>query len=167
MGLRRDHVRVHWGSHVSLFVNSMKNDVYSSGHTVDGAWVLGCGIELGAIVTRYVSLLDAHGVPQDAPFFVPTVTGPGYFRHVPGTYHSFSSCVVKYLRLTFTDVEEGSWLDQTFSFHSLRRGGASHAHHRGVPLKLIMGHGLWRSKGGIAPYLVADFQQRLTVTSLM
>jgi len=166
MGLRRRHLTLVPGSHLSMFVQSMKNDIYSQGHTVDCSWVSGSGVEIGDIVTRYLARYDECNLAPDAPLFLPTL-GKGGFHYRPGTVSSYSSVVRDLLPLVFSEFKEAPWLLSRFSFHSLRRGGASWAYRQGVPLKLIMGHGIWRSKQGIAPYLIADKRQRLGVTRVM
>eukprot|EP00961_Rhodomonas_salina_P300182 3939546-Rhodomonas_salina.1 len=94
MGLRKRHVTITRGSHVSLFINSQKNDVYAEGHTVESAWVSGSGIPISAIIARYFDLLEAHNIPEHAPFFCPTKRGSnnGYFHFVEGTYYNYSHC---------------------------------------------------------------------------
>ena len=62
---------------------------------------------------------------------------------------------------------ENSEFKKRFSWHSLRRGDATWAHRMRVDMRLIMGHGAWRSEAGILPYLSADLMGKLSVTLAM
>lgn len=79
----------------------------------------------------------------------------------------FASVVKDLLPLVFAKLRDNLPLLTLFSFHSLHRRGASLAYLQGVQLKLIMDHGIWRSKQGIAPYLIASMEQFLNVTRVM
>ena len=54
-----------------------------------------------------------------------------------------------------------------YSFHSLRRGGATWARGRGVPLGLVLAQGLWRTIDGARSYLVPSLEEQTLATSLM
>ena len=171
MGLRRRHLTLFPGSHVRLDIQSMKNDVYGEGHTVDTCWVSGSGVQIGDILQWFLTRYDASVPPltlltPDTPLFLP-VHPRGGFYHTPGAVSCFAPVVKDLLPLVFAELRDNPALLRRFSFHSLRRGGASWAYRQGVPLKLIMGHGIWRSKQGIAPYLIASMEQRLAVTRVM
>jgi hypothetical protein len=172
MGLRRRHLSLFPGSHVRLEIQSMKNDVYGEGHTVDTCWVSGSGVLIGETLSRFLSRYDNCSLPplsklnEDSPLFLPVHPKGGYY-HTPGAVSCFASVVKDVLPLVFPEFKSNTELLKRFSFHSLRRGGASWAYRQGVPLKLIMGHGIWRSKQGIAPYLIANMEQRLAVTRVM
>jgi len=166
MGLRRRHISFLRGSYVRLFIQSMKNDVYSEVYTVDLSWVTGSGIEIGATIVRYLGRYDASNLSPECPLFLQSHHKGGFY-HTPGSVSSFASVVKDTLPLVFVEMRTFPQLLAKFSFHSLRRGGDSWAYRQGVPLKSIMSHGIWKSKQGITPYLISDLTQRLDVTRAM
>lgn len=158
MGLRRSRVELVRGSHVILFIQSMKNDTDAKGTEVVIAWVTASGIPVGEFVLLLQAHLQASGVPWHGPLFC--ATGP---RRTDGfvTPARFGGILGKYLPRLFEEFRK------RFSWHSLRRGGATWAHRMRVDMRLIMGHGAWRSEAGVLPYLSADLMGKFSVTLAM
>lgn len=167
MGLKRSHVHIVVGSHVSLFLQLMKNDTYATGNEVYLVWVTASGVVIGDIFLLYVARLDASGIPPAGPFICP-VNAKGWFQlQAPWKGFKLTCCVKTGLLLCFEAFRRRPGLLAQFSWHSLRRGGASHAWQCRQDMRLIMSHGVWQSEEGIQPYLVADFHSKLKVTRWM
>lgn len=155
-----------------LVIQSMKNEVYSQGHTVDMMYVSGSGVEKGVTIKHYLASYDECSLPPlsklslETPLFLPSHPR-GDFYFTPGLVSCFASVIKDVLPLVFAELAQQPAVLAHFSFHSLHRGGGSWAYRQGVQLKLIMGHWRWHSKQGIAPYLVADLNQRLGITLAM
>jgi len=167
MGLRRTHLSFVVGSHITLFIRAMKNDPYGGGNEVMLVWVTGSGVPIGETVWRYSQRLDECGIPADAPLLLPTKGEGGFRLPNPGAGHDPTGCFKSGLVHCFTEFAEQPDLLARFSWHSLRRGGASRAFRELTDPRLIMGHGLWKSEGGVRPYMSADLAGKLTVTRAM
>mmetsp|Transcript_51105 Transcript_51105/g.103944 ORF Transcript_51105/g.103944 Transcript_51105/m.103944 type:complete len:344 (+) Transcript_51105:530-1561(+) len=168
MGLRRCQVELVWGSHVVLFIQSMKNDTTAKGTEVVVAWVTASGVRIGDYIARLHHRLDECGIPMTGPFFCATGTkgSDGFVVPARGKESRFNGILAKYLAQIWSEFEDKE-LRKRFSWHSLRRGGASWAHRMRVDIRMIMGHGAWRSEAGVAPYLSADLLGKLAVTLSM
>mmetsp|Transcript_30392 Transcript_30392/g.62654 ORF Transcript_30392/g.62654 Transcript_30392/m.62654 type:complete len:259 (+) Transcript_30392:341-1117(+) len=164
-GLRRSHVSYVRGSHVTLFIQSMKNDPYSGGNEVALVWLTSSGIPIGETLARYEARLDECGIPMDAPFLLPTAGKQGFVVPV-GKVFNPTGCLKSGLKACFKECGDVKLLGR-FSWHSLRRGGASHAFRARLDQRLVMGHGLWRSEEGVRPYMAADLRGKLCVTECM
>ena len=104
-------------------------------------------------------------IGSDSPFFAPT-SPVGIFVPVePGKTSKFNHVVKQLLREFFPHFT-GVQLAE-YSFHSLRRGGATWARSRGVPLGLILAQGLWNTVDMACSYLVPSLQELTLATSLM
>ena len=82
-----------------------------------------------------------------------------------GSVSRFNGVVKDTLRDYFVDLSED--LLREYSFHSLRRGGATWARSRGVPLGLILAQGLWTTVEGARTYIVPPDEERILSSSLM
>ena len=165
MGLLLPHVSLVRGVRVQLFIQSMKNDTYAQGHTVWMAWITSSGVPIGEMTETYLSVLQADGVAPGSPFFAPTAAD-GLFHTVrEGSVSRFNGVVKDTLRDYFVDLSED--LLREYSFHSLRRGGATWARSRGVPLGLILAQGLWTTVEGARTYIVPPDEERILSSSLM
>mmetsp|Transcript_54645 Transcript_54645/g.111583 ORF Transcript_54645/g.111583 Transcript_54645/m.111583 type:complete len:141 (+) Transcript_54645:281-703(+) len=140
----------------------MGNEIYL-------ARVTASGVEIGETFMRYMALLDLSDVQPEAPFLCPTL--PSGLLRVPRTGTGFNptqaDCLRHCLSQVFQELHDNPALLAQFSWHSLRRGGASHAHHNHVPIHDIMGHGVWRSEEGISPYINSDFRGKIGVSASM
>mmetsp|Transcript_47303 Transcript_47303/g.96675 ORF Transcript_47303/g.96675 Transcript_47303/m.96675 type:complete len:428 (+) Transcript_47303:665-1948(+) len=167
MGLKREHVVLVPDSHVTLFLQSQKNDTFATGNEIFLAWVTGSGVAIGELFSRYVRWLDCSDIPPEAPFLCPT-DGAGMFTPPrPGVSFNPTDCLRHGLKQVFQEFSEQPELLSQFSWHSLRRGGASHAAQSQVDRQHIMGHGVWRSEDGIRPYVMTNFEGKLGVTERM
>jgi len=165
MGLQRHHVSVVKGSHVTLFIQAMKNDPYGFGNEVVMVWVTESGVRIGETVLQYMHRLHECALPADTPFLQPT-RDHGFVLPKPCRGFSDNDCFKKGLQQCFQEFDTKELRDR-FSWHSLRRGGASHAFRQHTDLRLVMGHGLWKSEAGVRPYMTADLRGKLTVTRAM
>jgi len=165
MGLRRSHVSWVRGSHITLFVQAMKNDPYGVGNEVILAWITASGIRVGDTLMRYIARLDACNIPEDAGLLLPTRVS-GFVLPAKGRGFRPTDCLRKGLQQCFQEFSCPE-LRQRFSWHSLRRGGASHAVRQQADHRLVMGHGLWKSEEGMRPYMTADLAGKLVVTQMM
>mmetsp|Transcript_18283 Transcript_18283/g.37063 ORF Transcript_18283/g.37063 Transcript_18283/m.37063 type:complete len:144 (+) Transcript_18283:2911-3342(+) len=143
----------------------MKNDPYGRGNEVMLAWVTSSGVRIGDTLMRYWQRLEECGIPDDAPLLLPS-RDSGFV--VPAAGRSFrpTDCLRTGLRQCFKEFTDKE-LQGRFSWHSLRRGGASHACRIHTDTRMVMGHGLWKSEEGVRPYLVADLEGKLAVTRAM
>ena len=123
------------GQRIELFIRSMKNDTYAEGNYISLAWITASGVEIGRMLQLYLACLTADGVSSDQPLFVPT-QGNVYSPIPLGNKSSRFNHIVKDLLRHFLKSLSVERLAQ-FSFHSLRRVGASHARLRGVPPGLV------------------------------
>ena len=165
MGLLVSHVSLRRYHSIELFIQSQKNDTVGKGNSISLAWRTSSGVPLGDLVTTYLELLRADGVPSSAPLFGPT-TPSGLFRPVAaGAISKFNHIVRDYLKESFprASAEQLSW----YSFHSLRRGGATWARSRGVPLGLVLAQGLWTTVEGMKSYIVPSDSEKALTVSLM
>ena len=168
MGMRRRHVELVEGSHVALYLPVMKNDTYGKGTEVVLAWRTASGVPIGEYVKRLSRRLDASQIPLDGPFFCASGPGACSFREPwVGKESRFGGVLLLHLAQVYEEFAPGSVLRTRFSWHSLRRGGASYAFRLGLDMRLIMGHGAWRTEGGIAPYVAAGLRGKLSVTGAM
>eukprot|EP00961_Rhodomonas_salina_P249711 3375375-Rhodomonas_salina.2 len=83
-----------------------------------------------------------------------------------GKAYSNSGIFRVLLRQVYDDVRDNDALASRFSWHLLRRGGATWATRCRVSQELVLGHGIW-SLLGIQPYLAADSRAKLSVTRAM
>lgn len=171
LGLRIRHVSVVPGSHVRIFVAAMKNDPYDFGDDVVLAWVTNSGIKVGVTICRYLARLRQDGVRVDAPLVCPTHyekgVYAGFVAPVAGKMFMPDDCLPKGLKLCFREFRESPDFAKRFTWHSLRRGGATAAFNAGAGMKGVMSVGLWRSERGVAPYALAGFDVKLQTTKCM
>jgi len=169
MGLRRSDIDLVHGSHVTLFLQSMKNDTTGKGTEVVLAWETASGLKIGETIMRLQERLYVCNVPMSGPLLCGTSQkkGESFILPQPGRAFRESNLLKTLLPRIYEECSAGSDLLSRFSFHSFRRGGASWAWRRGAEFALIKGHGAWRSDAGIAPYLHADLDGKLSVTRVM
>ena len=166
--MRRRHVEIVDGSHVALFLPVMKNDTYGKGTEVILAWRTASGVPIGKYVKCLSRRLDVSLVGLDGPFFCPSAPGSHSFVDPgPGKESRFGGVLLLHLSQIYVEFAPGATLRTRFSWHSLRRGGASYAFRLGLDMRLIMGHGAWRTEAGVAPYLAAGLGGKLSVTGSM
>jgi len=166
MGLLISDVKVIEGQRVDLFIRSMKNDTFAQGNHISLAWHTRSGVPLGLMTETYMSLLRQDGVQSSSsPFFTPT-SASGKFVPVPlGKSSRFNGIVKQYLQLFFPSLSKADL--SRFSFHSLRRGGASFARLRGVALGLILRQGLWATLDGARSYIQpSNFEKTLATAEM-
>ena len=164
MGLLLSDVRIFPGERIDLFIRSMKNDTYAQGNSISLAWETSSGVAIGAMVQLYRSYLQTDGLAPDQPFFVPT-SGASFVPVEVGKVSRFNHIVKDLLRHFLPSLSQERLAQ--FSFHSLRRGGASYARLRGVPLGLVLAQGLWSTIDGARSYIVPSVGEKTLATSLM
>eukprot|EP00961_Rhodomonas_salina_P271585 3669586-Rhodomonas_salina.1 len=141
MGLRIRDVHLEEGSHVLLFIRKQKNDPYSKGSEVVIAWVTGSGVQDGATLQLLLLHLQASGMSLDDALFCPTRECTGGFRQPSPSGFRAAGSLQTALKTLFEDCRADLALVKQFTWHSLRRGGASWAFRNNVPLKTVMRHG--------------------------
>lgn len=168
LGLRIMHVTITQGQCITLHLQAMKNDATGRGTEVVIAWVTCSGVQIGYVLCLLLWRLHSCCIPDWGPLFCATDNHKcgGFILPPPGSESRFSDHLKVHLQAVYEDFDEAG-MQQRFSWHSLRRGGATHASRMGVPQKLVMGHGAWRSEAGIAPYVSADLMGKLSVTLAM
>ena len=166
MGLLRSHVTVTEGQSVNLYIQSQKNDTTAKGNLIHLSWVTQSGVCLGDMVTDYVGLLAQDGIPADSPFFLPTSRVGTFVSVEPGSVSKLNYVIKQLISEFYPGVTE-QVLKEYYSFHSLRRGGATWARSRGVPLGLIIALGLWTTVDGARSYLVPSEEEKTLASFLM
>eukprot|EP00961_Rhodomonas_salina_P107718 1450490-Rhodomonas_salina.2 len=148
-GLRHEMVRLVLGSHVTLFIQGMKNDTTGNGMEIVMGWVSGSGVRIGEVFLQLEALLDRSGIPLDRPLFCATRNSAdgGFKLPEPGCKTRFQGILLDILPRVYVEFADKAMLHR-FTWHSLRRGGASWAWNQGVQRQLVMGQGSWRSEGG-------------------
>jgi len=165
MGLLRSHVSVIPGVAVQLYIQSQKNDTTAKGNSIQLAWLTQSGVPLGEMTAAYMSLLTQDALPGDSPFFVPTSRLGVFTAVAPGSVSKLSFVVKQLLTEFYPNISATSLKE--YSFHSLRRGGATWARSRGVPLGLIIALGLWTTVDGARSYLVPSEEEKTLASFLM
>ena len=154
------------GERVDLFIRSMKNDTFAQGNRISLAWQTRSGVPLGRMTETYLALLKQDGVQDSSsPFFSPTAAS-GTFVPVPtGSSSRFNGIVKQLLQHFFPSLSKADL--SRFSFHSLRRGGATYARLRGVALGLILRQGLWATLDGARSYIQpSNFEKTLATAEM-
>jgi len=166
MGMRRCHVTFVPGSHVTIFIQSQKNDPRGQGSEVVIAWVTGSGVCVGEILQLLQDRLAECGIPEDGPLFCATTSlrAGGFVMPAPGKEARFQNRLQALLKRTYFELAEDPVVLRRFGWHSLRRGGAEQAFNEGVPKWLVMEQGGWRSDGGVRVYRGGRLVNKLTVT---
>ena len=169
MGLRRCHVTFVTDSHVTLFLQSMKNDPLGKGTEVVLAWVTGSGVRIGQILLLLQARLEECGIPSWGPLFCSTSSfnKGGYLMPKPGSEATFQHRLRVLLKRTYRELAEDKEFLDRFGHHSLRRGGAENGFQKGIGKRLLMGHGGWTTEQGMQPYMAASLQQKLTIVWVM
>ena len=166
MGLLVSDVTIVSGERVDLFIRSMKNDTFAQGNRISLAWQTRSGVPLGRMTETYLALLKQDGVQdRSSPFFSPTAAS-GTFVPVPtGSSSRFNGIVKQLLQHFFPSLSKADL--SRFSFHSLRRGGATYARLRGVALGLILRQGLWATLDGARSYIQpSNFEKTLATAEM-
>lgn len=155
-------LRVDWilfySHHLDLFLEERKTDQFRQGQ-----WVVVCSwADSPACPLRLVRrLVERAGLAGHRPLFSkPTPAGDAYADSRPIPYAT--------LRALFLDKFSAVGLDTAkFGTHSCRAGGATLAANNGVPDKLWMEHGGWRSARAAQGYVKTAHSLKLEVTSAM
>ena len=129
------------------------------------SWLTQSGVPLGEMTAAYMSLLTQDALPGDSPFFVPTSRLGVFTAVAPGSVSKLSFVVKQLLTEFYPNISATSLKE--YSFHSLRRGGATWARSRGVPLGLIIALGLWTTVDGARSYLVPSEEEKTLASFLM
>jgi len=124
MGLIVKDMTIVKGKRIEFFIQSIKNDPFSADHTISWNWVTASGLKLGELVTAYLVQLREDGIGSDSPFFAPTSPAGIFVQVEPRKTFKFNHVIKQFLREFFTHVT-GVQLAADYSFHSLRRGGAT------------------------------------------
>lgn len=166
MGLRRCHLTFVPGSHVTIFIQSQKNDPFSKGSEVVLAWVSGSGVCIGDILQLLQDRLDECGIPMDGPLFCATTSfkAGGFVMPGEGKEARFQHRLRVLLQKTYVELASDIEMLNRFGWHSLRRGGAQHSFCAGKSLRLIMGHAGWKTERGMDPYVTGNLDNKLTVS---
>jgi hypothetical protein len=169
MGLRGGDIDLIAPSHVVLFVQSMKNDPTAKGTEVVLAWETSSGIRVGETLTRLLLRLRQCNIDLHGPLFCGTSHKGhgGFVKPAVGKAFREADILKTLLPRIYVECYRGSILLSRFSFHSFRRGGASWAFRVGAEFILVKGHGAWRSDAGVAPYMHANLDGKLSVTLAM
>jgi len=169
MGLRRYHLTFTPGSHVTIFVQSQKNDPRGQGSEVILAWVTGSGVCIGRILQLFQARLEECGIPDDGPLFCATTSfkAGGFVMPEPGKEARFQNRLRTLLQRTYFEFASDSVLLSRLGWHSLRRGGAEAAFNAGMSMRLVMGQGGWKSEQSVRVYRAGNLASKLTVNHVM
>jgi hypothetical protein len=153
------HIYVDWivfhPNHMEIFLETRKNDQYREGHWIVLArWPgsIACPLKL---VRR---LIDRLGLKGHRPLFA-AFTGSSYGTE-PAPYRQVHSAML--------DKFEAIGLDKSnFGTQSCRAGGATLVANMGIPDRVWMEHGGWRSTRAARGYIKTAVATKLQVTQAM
>uniref|UniRef100_A0A7M5XBI0 Tyr recombinase domain-containing protein n=1 Tax=Clytia hemisphaerica TaxID=252671 RepID=A0A7M5XBI0_9CNID len=146
--------------HAAIFIESSKTDVYREGHWV---FVARLNSDLCPIsnLERYLRIA---GIENNSDKFIFRAVSKGrrcveMLRKMdsPISYTSVREDIKKVLKRIGLNEKE-------YGVHSLRSGGASAAANLGVPDRLIMKHGRWKSIGVKNRYISEDLKNLLFIS---
>lgn len=148
------------GSSLKIILDKRKNDQYRSGSvitvtTIDDSYA--CPVKLTAILIEHAGLVDG-----DRPLFsaVEKHEGREVYGSTPISYQSLRRGVLQVFQEVGLPVER-------FGTHSMRSGGATLAANSGVPDRLWMEHGGWRSFRSAVGYVKTSSEVKASVTKAM
>ena len=144
---------------MEISLESRKNDQYREGSKilVTALESYACPVKLTAILIQHAGLVDG-----DRPLFsaVSVHEGREVYGNTPISYQS--------LRRGMLEVfQEAGLPKEKFGTHSMRSGGATLAANSGVPDRLWMEHGGWKSFRSAVGYVKTSSEAKASVTKAM
>ena len=160
------HIKVGGITHSSdsasmdIHLESRKNDQFRQGSditvtAVDGSYA--CPVQLTAILIKHAGLVDG-----ERPLFsaVRMSGEQEVYGITPISYNSLRESMLKVF-------QEVGLPKEKFGTHSMRSGGATLAANSGVPDRLWMEHGGWRSFRSAVGYVKTSAEAKASVTKAM
>ena len=146
-------------SHMEVFLESRKNDQYREGHWIPISYIPGCK---GCPMLLTMQLIERAGLSGGRPLFSAVTLQEG--KEVYGQQPISYSCLRGMMLTAIADI---GLPVEAFGTHSLRAGGATLAANRGVPDRVWMEHGGWKSSRAAAGYVKSSREVKLSVTHSM
>ena len=156
--LRLDDIQF-YRTHMSLFLEGSKTDIYREGHTV----VISRVPASCCPVDTLARFLELGKIAKGDTFLFRAVTrlkGGRYKFRSPNVPLSYTTCRTGALEL----VAKVGLDPKVFGLHSARSGGATAAANRGVPDRLFKRHGRWVSEKAKDCYIKDNLCQLLLVS---
>jgi len=124
---------------------------------------------IGRILQLFQARLEECGIPEDGPLFCATTSfkAGGFVMPEPGKEARFQNRLRTLLQRTYFEFASDSVLLSRLGWHSLRRGGAEAAFNAGMPMRLVMGQGGWKSEQSVRVYRAGNLASKLTVNHAM
>ena len=144
---------------MEIFLEDRKNDQYREGHWIPLSYFPRCK---GCPMLLTLKLIDRAKLSGARPLFSAVTVQDG--KEVYGNQPISYSHTRELLLRAFRDV--GLPAEQ-FGTHSLRAGGATLAANQGVPDRVWMEHGGWKSAKAAAGYVKSSKEVKLSVTHSM
>ena len=153
--LRRSDIKF-FHDHATIFIQSSKTDVYRQGHWV---YIAKLNSNLCPVrgLERYLDLANIENYSENFIFRGVTKSKQSerlWFKDQPISYSSVRDDIKRVIKDIDLDHKQ-------YGVHSLRSGGASAAANLGVPDRLIMKHGRWKSVGVKNRYISEDLENLL------
>ena len=147
------------GVSLNIHLDKRKNDQYRSGSdiTVTAIDSYACPVQLTGLLIQHAGLIDG-----DRPLFSAVVKHEGreVYGSTPISYQSLRGGLLKVFQEVGLPVEK-------FGTHSMRSGGATLAANSGVPDRLWMEHGGWKSFRSAVGYVKTSSEVKASVTKAM
>ena len=147
------------GASMEVFLKRRKNDQYREGskNLVTALDSYACPVQLTSILINHAELVDGN-----RPLFsaVSVQDGREVYGSTPISYQSLRKGMLEVFREVGLPKEK-------FGTHSMRSGGATLAADSGVPDRLWMEHGGWKSFRSAVGYVKTSSEAKASVTKAM
>lgn len=143
-------------SHMEIFLESRKNDQYREGHWVAISAIPNC---VSCPVRLTLALIERAQLQGHRPLFS-AVCRLGVYKSAAISYSNMRELMLE-------KFESIGLPRDRFGTHSCRAGGATAAANAGVPDRVWMEHGGWRSHRAAAGYIKTSLQVKLSVNHTM
>lgn len=146
-------------AHMEIFLESRKNDQYREGHWIPISCIPACTACPMSLTMRFIERANSSGA---RPLFsaVSILDGEEVYGDQPISYSHMRT-------LFLSAVAEIGLAVEHFGTHSMRAGGATMAANQGVPDRIWMEHGGWKSSKAAAGYVKSSREAKLSVTHSM
>lgn len=155
--LRRSDLKI-FDDHIDIFIEKSKTDKYRQGSSV----LIAANGEKTCPKTCLINYLSAAKIKSDSRQFL---FGP--IIKTSNGYRLDKKRKLSYTRtreILLEKLQDLGFDKSKFGLHSLRSGGATASYSSGVPDRLIMKHGRWKSEKSKDRYIHETVKQRLQVT---
>ena len=158
--IRRSDIQFH-SSHLSLFIERSKTDIYCTGKTV---LIARTNTDL-CPVKSVLDYLHQAGIPKDSDYYI--FRNVAFMRSTKSYILRPGNAPMSYSgtrELLLAKLQAIGLNKSDFGTHSLRAGGATAAAQNHMEKRLMMVHGRWVSQKSKDRYIQDTMQNRLKIT---